>query len=363
LLGPGQTTDIILPEFDGGWGLKTLEVETNNPNGTNDSDPSNDGMTTQYAAVEDANVVTVNITLDVLGGQTTWLLRDAADNILAEGGPYANFQEGTVETQEICLLDGCYEFVIMDAVGNGLCCFNGNGAYEVVDQDGNVLASGAEFGNQETTEFCFNPGGAPPTAQFTANNTSVCVGGSVTYTNQSTGDIDGYDWKFFGGTPFTVTSANPGTITYDNPGTYDVRLAVSNAFGESVELKEDYITVLESLIWYADSDGDGHGDPDNTIESCTQPSGYVSEGDDCDDNDNTNWDDCYDCLGVMFGTATLDNCGTCDNNPNNDCEQDCAGVWGGNAYEDNCGTCDANPNNDCEQDCAGHKGNGQQRQP
>ncbi|MEM9051687.1 MAG: T9SS type A sorting domain-containing protein [Bacteroidota bacterium] len=53
------------------------------------------------------------------------------------------------------------------------------------------------------------------------------------------------------------------------------------------------------------------------------------------------------------GSAQLDNCGTCDSNPNNDCLQDCSGVWGGDALEDNCGVCDSNPANDCTQDCAG----------
>ncbi len=60
-----------------------------------------------------------------------------------------------------------------------------------------------------------------------------------------------------------------------------------------------------------------------------------------------------DCAGVPGGSATLDNCGTCDSNPSNDCTQDCAGTWGGSAVADNCGTCDADSSNDCTQDCAG----------
>ena len=33
--------------------------------------------------------------------------------------------------------------------------------------------------------------------------------------------------------------------------------------------------------------------------------------------------------GVPNGDAVEDNCGTCDNDPENDCPQDCAGVFGG----------------------------------
>jgi hypothetical protein len=38
-------------------------------------------------------------------------------------------------------------------------------------------------------------------------------------------------------------------------------------------------------LWYADSDGDGYGDPWSTLESCDPGSGWVAIGDDCDDAD------------------------------------------------------------------------------
>lgn len=47
---------------------------------------------------------------------------------------------------------------------------------------------------------------------------------------------------------------------------------------------EDGLESCDEVTWYQDADSDGLGDPDNTLNSCTQPSGYVSNSD--DDNDS-----------------------------------------------------------------------------
>ncbi len=42
-----------------------------------------------------------------------------------------------------------------------------------------------------------------------------------------------------------------------------------------------------TTTYYADLDEDGYGDPDNTVEACEQPEGYLEDQRDCDDADAT----------------------------------------------------------------------------
>jgi len=46
-----------------------------------------------------------------------------------------------------------------------------------------------------------------------------------------------------------------------------------------------------TTTYYRDRDGDGHGDPDQTIEACEVPDGYAIFAGDCDDEDDRKWDD------------------------------------------------------------------------
>ncbi|MFT5263690.1 MAG: hypothetical protein ACI8YQ_002434, partial [Polaribacter sp.] len=98
--------------------------------------------------------VTMTILLDDYPEETTWTLVDANGVTVASGGPYGSFPDGATVEEVICLEDGCYDYTIFDSAGDGLCCGYGEGNYQLTDPDGNVLASGAEFGSEETTNFC-----------------------------------------------------------------------------------------------------------------------------------------------------------------------------------------------------------------
>ena len=122
------------------------------------------------------------------------------------------------------------------------------------------------------------------------------------------------------------------------------------AFGIEVGGRNhDSTSVLEGQVVLTDLD--------YLIYDCAGTLGGSAETDECGVCDDDPNNDCVqDCSGAWGGVATLDGCGTCDADANNDCMQDCSGVLGGPALPDSCGTCDEDPTNDCVQDCSGDWG-------
>ena len=95
--------------------------------------------------------LTVTLLTDNYPEETTWSLTDDAGSVLLQGGPYN--QDATTYTESICADPGCYTFTINDSFGDGICCFYGPGSYSVL-VDGTEVASGGNFGVQDTENFC-----------------------------------------------------------------------------------------------------------------------------------------------------------------------------------------------------------------
>lgn len=80
---------------------------------------------------------------------------------------------------------------------------------------------------------------------------------------------------------YTVPS---GDEQYSVAGTYYDTIPNANSCDSIITINLTFVT---SITYYLDDDGDGLGDPDQSVDDCTQPDDYVTNDDDCDDTDET----------------------------------------------------------------------------
>lgn len=124
-----------------------------------------------------------------------------------------------------------------------------------------------------------------PTAAFIVDNSTVCEGDCISFTDLSSGDPTSWLWTFDGGTPHTSTEKNPSNICFDNAGTYSVTLQVKNSSGIDQIINPVNILDLPEVIGYGDTlidmggaadleavpvdAGDLYWDPDENIDCPT----------------------------------------------------------------------------------------------
>lgn len=98
----------------------------------------------------------------------------------------------------------------------------------------------------------------PPVVDFSASNTGVCPGGSVTFTPIVNGNVNTYNWSFPGGSPSFSSQTSP-TVTYNTPGQYQVQLIVFGPTGSDTMIKTQFIQVGGSSLPFNESFTDGMG--------------------------------------------------------------------------------------------------------
>ena len=79
-------------------------------------------------------------------------------------------------------------------------------------------------------------------ANFSSTATTICAGGNVQFTDESTGGVATWEWAFESGTPATSSEPNP-EVTYNQAGNFDVSLTVTDGRESSTLTLTDYITV------------------------------------------------------------------------------------------------------------------------
>ena len=103
----------------------------------------------------------------------------------------------------------------------------------------------------------YGPVVCAPIADFTYSNPMICVGSTVTYTDNSyNGVVTSQSWTLNGGTPATSTAINP-TITYNTPGVYSTTYQPSNSAGSGSKTKTNIITISSLTASYSGTIIDG----------------------------------------------------------------------------------------------------------
>ncbi len=228
-LGTGESTELSFLLNDLVDGTNTIEINTSDPNGLVDQEMGNDGLSRNFEVIFAGATITLNLLTDLFGLETSWEVRDLSGNLLQEGDGYLS---ETLFIESWCLPNGCYNFTIFDAYGDGICCGFGEGSYEIVDENGIVLASGGEFGSSETKNFCFPFECTVTATADTANESAVGANdGTIMVTSLNTSGTVFYSLN--GGPPQTsaVFSNLPGddytiTVTDGNNCEYTFEVVI-----------------------------------------------------------------------------------------------------------------------------------------
>ncbi|MBI4648721.1 MAG: S8 family serine peptidase [Bacteroidia bacterium] len=85
--------------------------------------------------------------------------------------------------------------------------------------------------------------GSTITADFIASDISIMPGGTVDFTDLSTGTPISWSWTFEGGEPQTSTEQNPAGIQYASEGFFTVTLHASDSINTDIEVKTAFIIV------------------------------------------------------------------------------------------------------------------------
>jgi len=195
-------------------GGNAIQITTANPNGETDEEMTNDGRTETLNFIVDGEMITLNLLLDDFPEEVTWQLLDASEAIIFSGGPY--MIDGELISETWCLdPDGCYTFNIIDAYGDGICCAEGQGNYEILNSEGIIMAnSNGQYGAGDMADFCATFACTLSSSVITSNENGIGNNGAILISASS--GTTPYQYSIDGGATFSNITLYQGL----SAGTY-----------------------------------------------------------------------------------------------------------------------------------------------
>ena len=114
------------------------------------------------------------------------------------------------------------------------------------DQNGSLPSERLREWLDPTASGTLTLGGinATLTADFQSNHRFILAGQEITFTDNSSGGPQSWQWTFEGGVPGTYTGKVPSDITYPVAGIYKVTLAVSREDRYDTLIRDNYVHVI-----------------------------------------------------------------------------------------------------------------------
>ena len=175
------------------------------------------------------NEVVLALNFDNFAYETTWELIDDNGNVVHAGSGYTSANNATSLVETLCLPTGCYDFIIYDSYGDGICCAWGQGSYSLTDANGAILAAGGSFAYQDQTNICVG-GATNPCGNFfgTFSYAVDQLTGDITFTPQMGAQGSMITWDLGDGS--TSTAYSP-TVNYTTNGVYNICMTATDSMG------------------------------------------------------------------------------------------------------------------------------------
>jgi lysyl endopeptidase len=148
-----QSTTISLPLSGLSDGNQQVVITVTGPNGGVDENAGNNSTSISFTIVSGSEM-TLRLRTDGYPDETSWEIRTQGQlgTVVASGDGYD--QTNSLLTIPVCLPSGCYTFTLFDDFGDGLCCEWGQGFFELLSPEGDLIGQGSQFEDEVSVNFC-----------------------------------------------------------------------------------------------------------------------------------------------------------------------------------------------------------------